>query len=321
MENSATYSFNGVSEHDMDMLFLHAFADDQDFLKLFLEKGNIQMENAAIASIEISKTDSELGGSDLTVIFHDGDNRIGLLIEDKIDAGAMKDQRERYIKRGQLGIEKGDYDVFYDYIICPEKYYQNNKEAKKYSYYVTYEECRKIFAAKKDIGSQIRLQQIDQALEQQSRSNNWTVRESPNRFLKQYIAYKDAHYPMLNLRTKENANGYWTHYATDFHEVHLLHKLYEGYADLTILHTADKVGQTKVVASWLQKHGMPNVHAVITGGSSALRINVPSLDYNRPFEETDPHDLDICFEAIKELTDVANIFEVAARLGYTDENF
>ena len=69
------------------------------------------------------------------------------------------------------------------------------------------------------------------------------------------------------------------------------------------------------------KYGMPNVHAVITGGSSALRINVPSLDYNRPFEEVDPHDLDICFEAIKELTDVANVFEVAARLGYTDENF
>ncbi len=60
MENSATYSFNGVSEHDMDMLFLHAFADDQDFLKLFLEKGNIQMGNACKKSISISCSDTPL---------------------------------------------------------------------------------------------------------------------------------------------------------------------------------------------------------------------------------------------------------------------
>ena len=34
------------------------------------------------------------------------------LIEDKIDAVAMPDQHERYVKRGQKGVENGEYNGF-----------------------------------------------------------------------------------------------------------------------------------------------------------------------------------------------------------------
>ena len=75
--------------------------------------------------VYLSKSDKD-GESDITVIIKSEGKKYGLLIEDKIDAIAMPEQPERYIKRGEKGIKNKDYDAFYSFIVCPEKYYKNN---------------------------------------------------------------------------------------------------------------------------------------------------------------------------------------------------
>ena len=54
------------------------------------------------------------------------------IIEDKVDAIDMDEQHGRYLKRGEVAVKRGDYIDFFVFIICPDKYYEINDEAKKY---------------------------------------------------------------------------------------------------------------------------------------------------------------------------------------------
>lgn len=59
----------------------------------------------------------------------------------------MPAQCNRYFKRGDEGIKCGDYDEYYVFIIAPEYYLDNNAEAKKYPYKISYEECLNVITA------------------------------------------------------------------------------------------------------------------------------------------------------------------------------
>jgi len=162
------YDFGTISERDMDMLFLNAFGTDKGFLKLFIEKTDLPKGDYTVSEVYLSKADKD-GESDITLIIECSGKKYGLLIEDKIDAIAMPEQPERYVKRGNRGIKNGDYDKFFSFIVCPEKYYKNNDAAKKYDYEVMYEEIRTYFSKKTDPASAIYFQQISQAIDKAKR--------------------------------------------------------------------------------------------------------------------------------------------------------
>lgn len=50
---------------------------------------------------------------------------------------------------------------------------------------------------------------------------------------------------------------------------------------------------------------MPNVQALQTGKAAALRIKVPVLDQHKPFEEANMNDVETCFKAVQELSNLA----------------
>lgn len=90
------FRWNGVSERDMDLLFLEEFALNEDFLNLFLQKaGNNELFSYKIVSEEVSLTDAALGESDLTIVLEKDGRKAALLIEDKIHAIAQPQQYER----------------------------------------------------------------------------------------------------------------------------------------------------------------------------------------------------------------------------------
>ena len=135
--------FDDVSERDMDMLIAEEMVSNADFRKLFLDK--IGISDADVLSVELSKTDPALGESDITVTLSAGGKRIGLLIEDKVDAIAMPEQAARYTLRGERGVSDGLYDEFYVFIAAPQKYLSENYEAAKYPNRVSYEEMLAYF--------------------------------------------------------------------------------------------------------------------------------------------------------------------------------
>ena len=294
-------NYNNISERDMDMLFLQLFSSDAGFVEVFLRGAEIPSNSVSVVAIELSKTDPELGESDITVILNVDGKRIGLLIEDKIDAIAMPEQPERYIKRAQKAVKYGDCEASECYIVCPQKYYDNNEAARKYPHWISYETIRDYLDQNSSPLNQAYSQQISQAIEKAKKPPEVVLNEEANSFFRKYKDYQENFYPMLDLRTSRNANGYWAYYATPLDNVCLAHKLREGRIDLTFNKAAEKISDLKQIAEWLRKHDMSNVRAKVISKSGSLQISVPELDISKRFEDIDLKDLQICFEAIQEL--------------------
>ena len=305
--------FGTVSERDMDMLFLNSFGTDKGFLNLFISKTNLPNEDYTVSEIYLSKADKD-GESDITVIIEVSGERYGLLIEDKIDAIAMPEQPERYIKRGEKGKRNKEYKEFYSFIVCPEKYFNNNDTAKRYPYHVYYEEIREYYSKSIEPLHSIFFQEICQAIEKAKRPPKVEINENANRFFRKYKDYQEKHYPELNLTTKRDANGYWAHYTTRFGLVYLLHKIGDGKIDLTFNRAGNHLDKLEIVANWFRNHGIMNVSAVKTGKAGSLRVTVPKLDMQKPFEENDEYDIEVCFKTINELIEAVNIFGVAGSI-------
>ena len=92
------FRFNGVSERDMDLLFLEEFAVNKDFWDLFIQQiQDFDLNGYEIVSEELSFVDAALGESDLTIVLENKGHKVALLIEDKINAVAQPRQYERWI--------------------------------------------------------------------------------------------------------------------------------------------------------------------------------------------------------------------------------
>ena len=155
----------------------------------------------------------------------------------------------------------------------------------------------------------MRFQQLEQAIIKGKSPSNVTLNETANAYFRKYSQYQKEYYPMLDLRTKESSNGYWSHYGTRFGKVYIFHKMQEGLVDLTFSSAADKLSLMQTIALKLREMGVESVTAEKTGKAAVLRIRVPKLDMQNKFEETEESQLIECFAAIQRLSDLANIFE------------
>ena len=305
---------NTLTERDMDLLFIESILTDPGFCRLLISKTDIKGQQLQILCAELSKEDSALGESDITVVVDVDGIKYGLLIEDKIDAIAMRDQHGRYIKRGEKGVKAGEYGDFRVFIFCPEKYYKNNSEAKLYEHLLTYEECKAYFDSKNDPLSAFRSHQLAQAITKAKKPPSGNVNEKANAFLRQYIRYQRENYPSLALTTKEDKNGWWTDYRTELGYVYINHKIQEGFVDLTFPRVSDKVDRVRIIAEWLRQHKIPDASVVKAQRSAMIRIHVPKIDMLKGFDSVDKDELNHCFDVIKELTDFANIVETANQI-------
>jgi len=304
-------SFATVRERDMDLLFLECIVSDPDFGSLVLSHTKYKDKSFSVIDAALSRTELDLGESDITIIMEIDGVRVALLVEDKVDAIAMPNQYERYCLRGKKGVENNEWNEFEIFIFCPKKYHDSNNEAKKYDHFLSYESCKTYFDGKQDVISNIRSQQLEQAINRAKKPPTAHIDQNANAFLIKYLEYQQEYYPSLDIRTSKDSSGWWIHFGTQLGNVYLYHKTQEGYVDLTFPNAAADIGVLQNIASWLRKHGTPNVNAKKTGKAAALRIEVPKLKVKEPFEMTSKSDLKACFDAIQTLVDFANIVENA----------
>ena len=309
----ALYKYRNVSERDMDLLFMEAIATDRGFLDLFISQTKNKDKQFQIVNIERSKIDSGLGETDITAIYEVEGEKYALLIENKIDAIAMPEQHERYIKRGLKGIESEEYNGFDIFIVCPEKYRQTNAEAIKYENYLSYEQCREYFSKRPDVLGSLWFQQITQAIETAKPEYRVDINEIAVDSFQKYAAYQKAYYPRLRLQNDVNSkkvNGWWPIYKVGIHGMYILHKTDRNCVDLTISGAADKLDELAIILKWLHENNHKELQIEKTGKSAAFRILTPDIKMYRPFETWKMSDLDICFEAIQELVDLAGMFAI-----------
>lgn len=296
------HKFRDILEHDMDMLILEEFACSTEFSKIFLKK--IHINDAKLISTWQSKTDSELGESDMTVVFEYNDKKIALLIEDKIDAIAMPEQPARYVLRGNKGVIDGEYDTYYIFIVAPQEYLEKNEKAKEYPNYVSYEEIRDYFEKLNDTRRSFKLAQISLAIEKQKNGYQVVKNALVTDFWNKYVEYKNQNFPKLNLIVNNDTkptNGIWTYFKTINKDMLIYHKSDKGYVDLTLNGKADKQEKIKsMLTSIVENYYEQGYEVVKTGKSCAIRIKVPVVIFSEPFE-TQKEFIAQAFSAVEKL--------------------
>ena len=298
--------FSDVTERDMDLLFLEEFVCSRSFLQIFTDM--VGIKDAKVLSIHSSKTDVSLGESDMTVIVEENGEKIGLLIENKIDAHAMPEQCERYKLRGQKGVKEGDFVRFFLFITAPKLYLGQNAEAQKYPNKVEYETILSYFEKLNDERSPFKIQQIKQAIEKQKKGYQVEVDHAVTDFWGRYSALQKASFPDLQLLYNgefKGARATWPRYNTAVDGLYMYHKTEVGYIDLTFENCADKVVKieellTEAVGDY-RNDGF-TVH--ITKKSAAIRLNVPALDFHKSFDEQFAQVM-TCFAAIEKMANTA----------------
>lgn len=307
---SVISKFDDVSERDMDMLFLEEFASSKSFLNLFTSA--VGIEDANVISVEASKTEVNLGESDMTVIVESDRKRIGLLVEDKIDAVAMPDQYERYNLRGDKAVERGDYESYYVFIVAPEKYLSSNLEAAKYPHQISYESILNYFEGIGDQRSAFKIQQINQAIDKQKTGYQPIEDVRVTNFWHEYSEYQKQHYPELYFVYSGGIKGtrsWWPHFNTVCRELYILHKSNFGFVDLSFDGCAEKLVEIEnLMEDTIDNYFDQGYTVQRTGKAAVVRLIVPVVDFHKSFEEEQER-VQICFDATKQMSEMVKLLD------------
>ena len=277
-------------ERDIDLLILEEFAVSPQFAKIFLSAANISA-SYTIKSIIHSKTDANLGESDIVIVLDIEGARHALHIEDKIDALAMPRQHDRYELRAQKDISTGEYDSYSVIIVAPEKYLSVNQEAKKYAHQVKYEQMRDYFASQKDARSLYKLALIDRAIIDQKNGYQYEANPSMVQFCKAMADYQKEKYPGL----PQGSVAWWPGYDTMLEGVQIVFKADKGFCDLQFSHC-----KKQELFARVKNHLSDRMLVEQTGKSASVRIVVTPVEFGKRFGDH-IQAVDEALEALQEL--------------------
>ena len=284
-----------VLERDIDLYIINKFVNDSKFKNLFLKM--IGKDGFSIIECIHSYSD-ENGESDITIILENSSEKIGLLIEDKINAIAMPNQYERYIIRGEKLIKDGLFDKYYIFIIAPKLYLDNNTESSKYDYKISYEQLYEYI--EDDIfGKTLLAEAINEKKKGYSVIENVPV----TKFWGRYYNLIENRYPSLRINQYEGARGKnarWPIFITPIDKIQIFHKSNKGFVDLVFPGVSKYYYEVfDIVSDYLKD----NMALEKTGKSLVIRINVPIVDFSKDFDgQID--DIIACLDAVNELTNL-----------------
>lgn len=271
-----------VTERDIDLLLLEELNVSNDFAAWFYSMVVKNNDKVSAKGAWHSVTDSALGESDIVVIY---ENKLAILIENKIDATAQPDQGLRYKERGNKGIEKGLWGKFVTCMVAPKLYLQKEQDASVYGASLSYEEIFDWFSSRgtNDRRSAYRGYLIKEAIEQNRRGYTINPDERVTEFWSKYWTLAVQQYPDLEMKKPglKPANSDWPMFYPLLldKDLAIVHKLDRGDVDLEISGAASKIDELKANFADIK-----DVEVVKAGKSAAIRIKVGRIDRFVSFE-------------------------------------
>lgn len=304
------FQIEKVLERDMDLYVINKFINDEKFKNLFLHK--ISLSGFELDNCLHSYSDED-GESDITIVLKNEKNdKIGLLIEDKISAIAMPNQYERYKIRGDKMIENGVFSKYFIFIIAPFDYLNTNLEAQKYDNKVSYEEL--LVQIKGDLfGENL----IKEAIREKKKGYNVIENKSVTLFWKKYYNLIDSRYNILKITKHDGARGsnaQWPIFVTPIKDIRIFHKSNKGFVDLQFPYVSDKYFEVyDIVKDELEEY----MTLQKTGSSLSIRINVPIINFKIDFDEQIESIIE-CLNAVVKLQDFTRKIDCKAILELRD---
>jgi PD-(D/E)XK nuclease superfamily len=294
-----------VQERDVDLLILEELHASPFFVSWWCERLNLTDAVFDGAWHSISNADGE---TDVLLRVRIADQRVGVLIENKVAASEQHEQDLRYHRRGAQGIADGWFERYVTCMCAPQAYLNGLAEHSQYAGRISYEQIAEWFAQQDDTHSAWRKRLMDEAVRQGRRGYMKVVNEAVTVFHQEYYVHLCRTQPTLRMNRpgERGGQGYWIILWVEGWPKHvrLNHKMKrngQGTVELGLMgftqsDIAARVGE-------LPEDVLP----ITTGHYGSLAIRVPPLDYKMPLAPQLAA-LDEAFAAMLRLTVYAKIF-------------
>lgn len=262
-----------VGERDIDLLLMEEFHISNAFVSWFCTQLGLERVVPGGAWHSVSDTDGE---TDLLLFVIAGDRRLGVLIENKINAPEQDKQDERYHLRGIRSREAGKFDDYLTVICAPKRYLDELSTDSAYQHQVPYEAIADWYAGVGDRRGSWREHVMREAIEQGRRGYTMVVNKTVTAFHREYWEYIQRNHPRIKMRrpTNKGSKSAWIIMnGLDFPKgVKLHHKLDQKVLELGF--------ERRRIETLLEaKPDWPSdILPVQKGNTASLMIAVPFVD-------------------------------------------
>lgn len=307
----------GITERDMDILFLEEFASSKKFANLFFSK--IGIYNYEIEKVIHSQhltgegivvaeagTETSRGESDMTILYRYEGSLHALLIEDKINACAQPNQYQRYVNRGNEAIKRNEYTSYHIFLVAPEQYI-GSYMASDYPLSVSYEDILLYFQNQDSERSAFKASLLVKAIDKERSSY---VIQIPSQkvmdFYDSYIDYVANNFKVFHIETSKGAQhgskSSWIVFSTKYPNIKIKHKTRSS-VDMLIKIGQDEakrqeaISQLKTILSDISE---TQASLIEFSQELCVRIEVPSLNRScSVYEQIES--MNKCMSAISQL--------------------
>jgi hypothetical protein len=284
-------SISGVSERDIDLLFLEEFQSSPSFLKWFQDL--VLGENSPNMDFISARRSVRyaFGEIDLEVVLAESSGKeVRFLIENKVNAGFQPQQAERYRESGNSHVASKDGATYYTVLIAPKVYFGKDSSTKGFDKALTYETIRdEWFEQATELGERrkYKIALLESAIEKGT-PDYQPVEDAPvTVFWWDYWQTAKEMAPKLEMTkpTKKPSGAGFIYFRPRTVlplGFDICHKFKKGCVDLHIKGWGKRLNE---VDNLLRSHLHHDMEIVPAGASAAIRLEVPSLDPGRPFSD------------------------------------
>lgn len=264
------YIFGSVIERDADYALINAFLTNDKVRKLFLDlisRNDGEIEEAYHSLVQ-KEEGYGVGESDIVFVIKDNLGRFGLMIENKINADAQPNQRERYDIRAKELKNQGIFDKYYVFLCAPQSYL-DSMMAKDYERKVSYEKITSLL----DDG-------LDKAILLKSSEGGVTIIKSEpvTDFWNKLYKHVHDYYSDLNIVGKirdRSSKSSWPEFRTAINGCNIVMKTDRGFIDLEFSGMGKRLYELELKLHEIGIFEKP----VQTGKSASLRYKFEEKDY------------------------------------------
>lgn len=293
-----------VQERDIDLLILEQLHASPAFVVWWCHQLGLDEATFDGAWHSVCNADGE---TDVLLRVCIGEERIGVLIENKVAASEQHEQDIRYHRRGAQGIADGWFDRYVTCMCAPKAYLEGLSAQSQYAGRIAYEQIASWFAGQPDAHSAWRKQVMDEAVKQGRRGYTKVVSDAVTAFHRDYYAHLCRTQPNIRMNPPgdRGGQGYWMILWVEGWSKHvrLNHKMkrdggtvelgFSGYSQEDIMRKAGELP--------------PDIIPITTGQYGSLAIRVGPLDYKAPLEPQAAA-LNDAFAAMQRLIPYAGLF-------------
>lgn len=228
-----------IQERDVDLILLEELSTDNAFCEWFIRElslPDLTNVNGAWRSI----TAFGLGETDILFSYQSNEEKVYVLIENKLDTSFQEEQYNRYLKRADRYIENKECDKIFIILVAPELYCNNQSEFESYSYETIAQRLEFTNTKRNLFKSKLLKIGVEKARRGYQPVNSVPVQI----FWHSYWRYKMDNHPSLEMNEPRIIphNSDWPKLSDDrLKNIVFIHKLRQGNTDATFSNFSEEI--------------------------------------------------------------------------------